>query len=172
MKKLLTGLLALLMLVSSVFVLSSCAKKPELDLEDAKEALEDAEYVVNYVEESDKNGVESYLSASKKVDGDDLWDTYDIKITKYEKASTAKLEYQIQKKQYEMTLEYYKLEIKKAKHYLSKYEKDLSSSEIDSYEGEIKELEKALEEYKEDYVIGRSGKYVWYGDLKALEATK
>ena len=164
MKKLLTGLLALLMLVSSVFVLSSCAKKPELDLEDAKEALEDAEYIVYYEDDTESTGVEEMLSARK--------DEYDITIIKFEKASTAKLAYQELKLEREYEIESLKLEIKSTKHMLSKYEKDLSSSEIDNYEDEIKEMEKKLEELQKETVIGRSGKYVWTGDLKALEATK
>ena len=46
------------------------------------------------------------------------------------------------------------------------------SDEIKALEDEIKDLEKELEEIKEDYVFGRSGKYVWYGDAKAIEDSK
>ena len=41
MKKFLTLMLAVLMLVSSVVVLSSCGAKPKLDLEKAADNLED-----------------------------------------------------------------------------------------------------------------------------------
>ena len=164
MKKLLTGLLALLMLLSSVFVLSSCAKKPDLDLEDAKDALEDADYIVYYEDDSDTTSIEEMLSARK--------DEYSLTIIKFEKSSTAKLAYQELKMEHEYEIEALKLEIKSTKHMLSKYEKDLSSAEIDSYEDDIKEMEKELEELQKETVIGRSGKYVWTGDLKAVEATK
>ena len=64
------------------------------------------------------------------------------------------------------------LEIKSVKHILAKYEKDLKSDEIKGYEDDLKDLEKELEEYKEEYVIGRSGKYVWYGTVDAIKDSK
>ena len=172
MKKILTGLLALVMLMSSVIVLSSCAKKPELDLEDAKKALEEAEYSVNYVEDSGEPGVVAYLSARKQIESDDEWDYYTVYIVECEKSSTASLLYKNMKMEYDQQIESLKMEIKVNKHMLKTYEKDMKSDEIKELEDDIKDLEKELEEYKKDYVIGKSGKYVWYGDAKAIEATK
>ena len=164
MKKLLAVLLVAAMLVSSVFVLSSCGKKPRLDLEKAKDALEDNDYYVSYSEKLDDAGLEERLSAYK--------DDHSLYIVKCEKASTAKLYYQMLKLEMDAKIESIEMEIKFTKHMLSKYEGDMTSSEIDELEDELKELEKELEEYKEDYVIGKSGKYVWYGDAKAIEDSK
>ena len=49
---------------------------------------------------------------------------------------------------------------------------DLTSDEIDELEEEIEEFEDEVKELKEECVCGRSGKFVWYGTKKALEATK
>ena len=164
MKKFLAGLLALLMLVSSVFVLSSCAKKPQLNLEKAKDALEDNDYRVSYSDDVEDPAYEERLYASK--------DDHYIVIVKFEKSSTAKLYYQQSKMELDQQIEALEMEIKLAKHLLKTYEDDMKSDEIKELEDEIKDLEKELEEYQEEYVIGRSGKYVWYGDAKAIEDSK
>jgi peptidoglycan hydrolase CwlO-like protein len=163
MKRFLTLVLALAILVSSAFVLSSCAKKPELDLEKAKEALEDADYVVRHDDDSDEPGYEENLYA---MNGDDV-----VVIIKFTKSSTAKLYYDQLKAQMDASIKESKFDIKLAKHMIKTYEDDLKSDEIDDYEDEIKELEEELEEY-EGYIIGRSGAYVWYGTEKAVEASK
>ncbi len=168
MKKLLTGLLALVMLVSSVFVLSSCAAKPELDLEDAKKNLEDEEWIVRFEDDKDLLGA-GYEETLTAYDKD--YEEY-ISIIKFEKAATAKLYYKQLKWEYDQSIESLEKEIEWAEHLLSKYEDDMKNDEIDELEDEIKELEKELEEYKEEYVIGRSGKYVWVGTEKAIEASK
>ena len=164
MKRLLTILLAVAMLVSSVFVLSSCGKKPRLDLEKAEKALEDNDYYVSYSDDIDEPGIEESLYAYK--------DEHTLVIVKFEKSSTAKLYYQQVKMQMEQEIESLEMEIKLTKHMLSKYDDDMDSDEIDDLEDELKDLEKELEEIKEDYVIGKSGKYVWYGDAKAIEDSK
>ena len=176
MKKILTGLLALVMLMSSVFVLSSCsAEKPELDLDDAKKALEEAEYDVTYDEKYDEPGIVARLYARKGIGEESEWGGYDdyyrVYIYECEKSSTASLLYKQQKKELEMEIEYYKMEIKYLEHILDKYEDDMDSEEINECKDEIKEMKKELEEL-EDYVVGKSGKYVWYGDAKAIKATK
>lgn len=164
MKKFLTLMLAVLMLVGSVVVLSSCGAKPKLNLEKAEEALKDNDYMVSYSDDVDEAGMEEALYAYK---GDNS-----LVIIKYAKSSTAKLYYQKMKMELDNEIEALELEIKMAKHMLDKYEKDLDSDEIDELEDEIKELEKELEEYEEDYVVGRSGKYVWYGTAKAVKDSK
>ena len=164
MKRLLTILLALLMLVSSVFVLSSCAQKPKLNLEKAEEALKDNDYYVSYDDDSSSTGVAEALYAYK--------DDHKLVIMKFEKSSTAKIAYEQLKMEYEHEIESMEMEIKAAKHTLKTYEDDMKSDEIKALEDEIKDLEKELEETKEDYVFGRSGKYVWYGDAKAIEDSK
>ena len=164
MKKFLTLMLAVLMLVGSVVVLSSCGAKPKLNLEKAEEALKDNDYMVSYSDDVDEAGMEEALYAYK--------DDNSLVIIKYAKSSTAKLYYQQMKMELDNEIAALELDIKMAKHMLDKYEKDLDSDEIDELEDEIKELEKELEEYEEDYVVGRSGKYVWYGTAKAVKDSK
>ena len=164
MKRFLTLALAVLMLVSSLVVLSSCAAKPKLNLEKAEEALKDEDYYVSFSDDVDETSIEQYLRAIK--DGDSLV------VIKFEKASTAKLAYQEKKLEMDYKIDSLELEIKSVKHILAKYEKDLKSDEIKGYEDDLKDLEKELEEYKEEYVIGRSGKYVWYGTVDAIKDSK
>ena len=164
MKKFLTLMLAVLMLVGSVVVLSSCGAKPKLNLEKAEEALKDNDYMVSYSDDVDEAGVEESLYAYKEGNS--------LVIIKFAKSSTAKLYYQQMKMEQEYEIKSLEFEIKAAKHMLDKYEKELDSDEIDELEDEIKELEKELEEYEEDSVIGRSGKYVWYGTAKAVKDSK
>ena len=164
MKKFLTLMLAVLMLVSSVVVLSSCGAKPKLNLEKAEEALKDNDYMVSYSDDIDEAGIEESLSAYKKDDS--------LMIVKFAKSSTAKLYYQQMKMELDYQLESIKLEIKTTKHLLAKYEKDMKSDEIKGLEDELKDLEKELEEFEETYVIGRSGKCVWYGTVDAIKDSK
>ena len=165
MKKILVVLLALAMLVSCVAIFASCGAKPQLDLEKAKDALEDADYDVSYEDDmSDYTPyIEEYLEA-----GDD--DDNEITIIRFADTKTAKLYYQSLKLERDYDIDTLKLQIKQAKHQLKKYEDDLSSDEIDALEDEIKELEKELEDMKDDYIIGRSGKVVWVGTKDAIKA--
>lgn len=164
MKRFLTLALAVLMLVSSLVVLSSCAAKPKLNLEKAEEALKDEDYYVSFSDDVDETSIEQYLYATKDDDS--------LVVIKFEKASTAKLAYQEKKLEMDYKIDSLELEIKSVKHILAKYEKDLKSDEIKGYEDDLKDLEKELEEYKEEYVIGRSGKYVWYGTVDAIKDSK
>ncbi len=164
MKRILTLALAVLMLVSSLVVLSSCAARPKLNLEKAEEALKDNDYFVSYSDDIDEPSIEEYLTAYKEDD--------QLTVIKFAKSSTAKLAYQEKKLEMDYKIDSLELEIKSVKHILAKYEKDLKSDEIKGYEDDLKDLEKELEEYKEEYVIGRSGKYVWYGTVDAIKDSK
>ena len=167
MKRILAAMLVVILAFSSVILLSSCAAKPEMDLEKAKDNLEDEDYSVNYSDEDNETGIEEYLSASK-TKGDD----YDyVRIIKFSDAKLAKLEYKGLKQDRDTYKKEIKLELEKYEYMLSKYDDELTSEEEDYIKEEIKELEKELEEY-DDYVIGRSGKTVWYGTKAAIEASK
>lgn len=170
MKKLLAVLLVLTMLVGTL-ALTSCGAKPELDLDDAKDALEDAEYTVMVEDDKDTlkemiPGLVEMLSARDK-DGDNT-----IYIYVFDNAKTAKLFYQQMTVSRDQEIEEKELMIKFYEHILDTYENDLSSDEISEYEDELKELKKDLEESKDEFCYGRSGKTVWYGTEKAVEATK
>ena len=167
MKKLLTSLLAIAMLLSCMALFSACAvSKPELDFDDAEDALEDAGYDV-YCEEEEWDGCK--VEALYAEDEND--ENY-LEIFKFEKASTAKLWYKSMKMDIEGEILEYEQEIEWIKHQLEKYEDEMKSDEIDALKDELKELEKDLEEFKEENVIGRSGKYVWYGTADAIKDSK
>ncbi len=167
MKRLFSLLLALVMIVGCVAMFASCAKEtPNEDYDDAKKALEDADYSVTASDEDLAPGQEAYIYAY-----DEDHDNY-IYIYWCEDISYAKLMYDNLKFEYEMEVEETKRYIKFCEKYLKMYEDDMKSDEIDEYEDNIKEAEEWLEELEEDYVIGRKGKMVWKGTVKAIKATK
>ena len=148
---------------SSVAILSSCGPKPELDLEDAAENLEDEKYDVTYDDDCDEAGIEERLSASNK-------DDY-LYVTVYADAKLAKLAYKELQMEMKQEKEYYKLQLEYYEHMVDEYGKELESEEEDYYKEAIKEIEEELEKYDE-YVIGRSGNTVWSGTKTAIEDSK
>ena len=162
MKKFLAAILMLIMVLSMV----SCVARPEMDLEEAKDNLEDEDYRVSYTDDEDDldAGYEEMLMASK--DDDYLY------VVKFGDVKSAKLAYEELKLEREAEIDETKLEIKKIEHLLKKYERDLDSDEIDEYEDELKELEDKLDDMKKEFVYGRSGKVVWYGTADAIDASK
>ena len=163
-----TKILTLILCIIMIFAITSCSAKPEFDLDNAKENLEDNDYTVNVYDENDEDdlapGETEKLVASNS-------DEY-ICIIIYEDTDMAKLTYEKWKFTYDSEIKTLELQIKTIKHILDKYEGDLTSDEIDDYEDEIKELNKNLEKTKEDYVFGISGKIVWYGTADAIEDSK
>ena len=181
MKRKLAVLLALAMLIGCVALFASCGAKPELDLEKAKDALEDEDYTVYYEDDmsDDVPYIEEYLSARDDDDNS-------ITIIRFADAKTAKLYYNTLKidrdneiAEIKADIKSLKAEIKASEQILKKYEDDMKSDEIEALEDEIeeledeiKDLEKELEDMKEDYVLGRSGKVVWTGTKDAIKASK
>jgi len=166
MKRLLAALLAFTMIILGVFSLASCGvgTAPELDFDDAKEALEEAGYEVRINEEPSSVDLEKTLYATKEGK------TISIKV--YKDSKSAKLAYEELKFQYDAGMDYAKLEIKQLKNKLNKYEDKLSSAEIDEIEDDIKEIEEELEEMKNETSFGRRGKIIWEGDVEAAKASK
>ena len=162
MKKTIKALVALMLVFCTLFSLTSCSV-PELDLEDAKENLEDEDYYVNYDEEGEP-GLEESLSARS---GDDFLYVYICESRKI-----AKLMYQELKLQLDYNIQSTEIEIKSVKHILNKFEDDMSDDEIDEYEDRLDELEDKLELLKKEYVFGKRGKTVWYGTKNAIEDSK
>ena len=144
--------------------------KPDLsDLEAVAERLEDADYYAVYSDDEDMLGV-GVVERLYAYENDD--DSNNILVVMvYESASLAKLAYDEAKLNADMEKKEIQLEIKSIKTILKEYSDELKSDEIDEYEDELKELEEELEEYK-DYVIGKSGKTVWYGTKQAIEDSK
>ena len=163
MKKFLSLLLAGIMIFSCLTVFASCASKPEMDLDDAEENLEDEDYYVSYDEDCDDPGYKERLSAYKNGDSLTIIVFSDSKLAeityKYLKNSLANFKKDLER------------EIKTMEHILKKYDDDMSSSEIDDMKDKIKDYKKELEEYDE-LVIGKSGKTVWYGTKDAIKDSK
>ena len=170
MTKTLKKVLFLSVVLTFVFALAGCGK-PELDFDDAKDNLEDKEYVVSLIEDNDllEPGVAKQFSAYKSNGEGDREVLY---MVEYEDAKSAKLAYKMYKLQLEQEEEALKLEIKILENQLKKYEDELKSEEIDDLEDEIKELEDELEDLKEAYIFGKNGKIIWYGTEKAVEDSK
>ncbi len=165
MKKLLVVLLALTMLVGTL-ALTSCGARPELDLDDAEDALEDADYYVDVDDDFDDPSIDEKLTAYSD-DHDDY-----ITITVYKDTKTAKLQYEKLKYESKVEKEYLEMQIEYYEHILDEYEDDLDSDDIDDLEDELKAIKKQLKNFDEENCIGRSGKTVWYGTKKAIEDTK
>lgn len=153
-------------IIVCVNVFSHHGIKPQLNIDDAKDALEDADYSVSYTDDEDDLaiGVKERLYA---YNDDDY-----ISIVVYEDAAYAKKQYEAAKIEFEAEIDLIKNSISILEYQLNHYEDDLSSDEIDDIEDEIKELEERLEEYDEEIVHGRSGNIVWYGTKNAAEDSK
>ena len=160
MKRILAAILLVVLTLSTVVLLASCGPKPELDLEDAKENLEDAKYSVIYNDDSSVAGVEESLSATNKDDK--------LYVTVYADAKLAKLAYKELQMGMKQEKEALKLELKRLEYMLDEYSKDIDEDDV---EEDIKYIEEELEAYDE-YVIGRSGNTVWYGTKTAIEDSK
>jgi hypothetical protein len=166
MKNIIKKSIALLLVLVSLFIVSSCSlftPKPNMDLEDAEDNLKDEDYFVVYNDEGSA-GIKENLVAY-----DD--DNY-LVIIYCETAKMANLQYRYYELNHERQIESYELKIKEYNYILSKFDKDLTSDEIDQKEDELKEIEKKLEELKKNYVIGKSGKIVWYGTKDAIKDSK
>ena len=167
MKKILSMLLALVMLVTCFMALSACAPRPYLkDLEEAAENLEDADYFATYTDDEDNLGV-GVVERLSAYDDDDNY----LYVIVYASNKLASLSYEELKAELEAEKESTKREIERIKHILKKFDGELKSDEIDEYEDELKDLEEELEEYK-NFVIGKSGKTVWYGTKDAIKDSK
>lgn len=180
MKKTLRSIIALMILLCTVFAISSCVAQPPKDLEKAADNLEDADYNVSYSDDEDELsvGIVERLYAS---DEDNF-----LMVIVFDNAKTAKLYYNNTKlslnqqiEEIKSEIEYNKSQIKYYEHILKQYDDDLSNSEadryeeyIDEYEEEIEDMMEELEELKKEYVLGISGKTVWYGTKQAIKDAK
>ena len=173
MKKIITLFTVAALLLCCMACFASCSggnvgTAPELDFDDAQEALEDEGYTVNVSEDSDEGPAEQTLYAHKYDDGDSV----SLTIIECKDSTLAKLTFDTLKLQYEMRIKNYENQIKMLERLLDKYDDDYNSDEIDEMEDEVKELKKSLEKMKEDYTFGIKGKIVWYGDNEAAKDSK
>ncbi len=174
MKKILSLVLALMMLVGGVLALSSCGKKvePNLDLAAAKTKLEAAEYTVSLVDKKEEldPGIAKQFRAYK--DGGEETDDQYIYIVEYKDKKLAKLYFEETKAQIDYQIASLKAEIEIMEKTLELYEAEMQSEDINELKDEIKELKEDLTDYEENYTIGIDGCFVWYGTVKAAEASK
>ena len=162
-----TKLLAICLILATLFCITSCGAKPKLNFEKAQKNLEDKDYMVMFSDDEDdlKPGMAAYLSAS---DGDENR----LVMIEYKDLKSAKLAYKEYKLSIESKIEEKELEIKELKNILKKYDADLDSEAIDNCEDEIKELQDEIKDLKKETLYGRSGKIFWYGTKDAVKASK
>ena len=173
MKKILSTVLAVVLLVGCIFTLASCSpksqgEKPELDLKKAAENLEDEDYTVAHVD--DKDSLEAYIEERLSAYDKDYENT--ITIVVFKDSKTAKLFYENRVKSIQEDIDYIEAQIEFYEHILKEYESKLDSDEIDEIEDDIKEMKEELEEYKEDYCYGIDDCTVWYGSADAVKDSK
>ena len=168
MKKFLSLLLAVVMILGCTLTLSSCfsflAAKPEMDLEDAMENLEDEDYVVAYDDDSEDPGYEEYLYARSEDDDS-------LTVVVFSDKKLANMYYDELKAQLKYQKEYIELEIKYTEYMLENYKKEFDSDDIDEMKDELKDLKKQLKKLDE-MVVGKKGTTVWYGTESAIEDSK
>ena len=155
----------LLTMIVFVLTLSSCTgfrqEKPNLDLEEAAEALEDAGYYVIYDdEESYEIGYAEYLEAYDDDEKIVICECLDVKI--------AKIFYNFFKTQYDAEIKALKVRIEAMEYMLEEYKSDMDSDEKSELKDDIKDYKEELE-ILESISIGRKGKFVWIATPEAIE---
>lgn len=159
MKKILSMLLVLVTMLTVCMSLVACGgPKPTLNLKKAEKNLEKNDYEVEFLDDEDyildEYGDEGY-AIEEVLYAEDDGDNY-IVIYKFKTARDAKLYFEIE--------DYEKAWSKLQKHVLKKFGDDMEKEERKDLEKDIKE--------SEEYVCGRSGKYVWFGTKDAVKDTR
>ena len=164
------ALCAVLIVVGAIIIIAGAGPKPELNLKTAQENLEYYDYKVNVehygTSRDDMDAVMFDCTLTAYNDYDDY-----IEIFVFEDASMAKAYYNKLKKEYEIDINGIKSQIELVEKSLKVYGDNLSKDLLEETEEELKELKDELKE-ESNYVIGRSGKYVWVGTKKAIENSK
>ena len=176
MKRLLSLLLATVLLVGCMFSLIACGNvgpKPELDLDTAAENLEDEDYEVEVIDDADELeeledsamcGVEEYLTAYKRVEKKNGEYKYlRLQIIVFEDSKTAKKYFEFIKLRYDMQVYELEQEIEELKDEIKDIEKEIEyvesqmefmqylMDEFDvDYDDEYEELEEEIDELKEE----------------------
>ena len=160
MKKIISMLLVLATMLTVCMSLVACGG-PKLDFKKAAKNLEKNDYSVEILdgdeyfhEREGALAIEEVLFAQSE-DGDN-----NLVILKFDSRKSAKMMQKLLEEMYGTKGSNYKF----TKYYLRKYGDDLDKDDR-------KALEKDLELMKE-CVVGRSGKYVWFGTENAIEDTK
>ena len=176
MKKILKSTVAILTIISCLLALVSCAR-PKKDLESAKNTLWRNGYTVTDTPSEDiaqilngitaKDGVPYSLITATTDDGNNLT------LIECNSVKLAKMIHQAIRLQLETEINENKLAIKTAKHILNKFGDELEDDKRQKYEQLIIDLKRENAELRDKLTgTGRSGKYVWTGDITAIRATK
>ena len=158
------GLIVVIILASLLFG----PAKPNFDLEDAADNLEDEDYYVSYSDDEDELSVGTVEKLTAYDDDNFLY------VTVYATKKLADMAYEELKLELEREEEDLKREINHYKYLIKKFEDELDDRDkLDYYEEVLEELEDELEELKDsEYVFGQSGKKVWYGTKDAIKDSK
>lgn len=172
-------LLALLLVICSVFSLASCSllgPKPPKDLEDVADELEDSKkYTAYWTDDEDDIGNPA-IKEKLRIYGidEDGYRDYDdyLEVTVFDTRRAAKLYYKELKTDHQYEIDECKNYIAQLKYLINHYEDDFDSDELDDLEDELKDAKKELEELQKEIVLGISGKRVWYGSKDTLKDIK
>ena len=178
MKKILKSTVAILTIISCLLALVSCAR-PKKNLESAKNNLRHNGYTVT---NTPSGNIAQILNGITAEDGvpyslitattDDYKITY-LTLIECNSVKLAKMIHQAIRLQLETQIKENKLAIKTAKHILNKFGDELEDAKRQDYEQLIIDLKEENAELRDKLIgTGRSGKYVWTGDITAIRATK
>ena len=156
--------------MGAIIIIAGAGPKPELNLKTAQENLEYYDYTV-FVEHygTSRDDADAVMYESTLYAYND-YDDY-IEIFVFEDTSMAKAYYNYLKKDYKIEINEIKALIKFTEKNLKYYEDTLSKDLLEDLEEELDEYKEELK-YSSDWIIGRSGKYVWTGTKKAIENSK
>ena len=160
--------LALILAMSCFMFVFACNKteKPNLDLSEARDNLEDREYDVEYI----RNSAEMYGAVIVYLEAYHYDNEEYIEILEFKSTKLAKSYYEVLKDEQEAEKIYFKAQINFYESLLKYCKDEMKSSEIDEIEDGIKEIKEELKEYEKE-IIGINGKYVWVGTIGAIEDT-
>lgn len=156
-------------LIMLTLTLASCGATPTFDLEKAAENLRERGYYVNYNDDYDDADYKDMkfketLTASKNGEY--------VQIYKFNDLRTAKLYYKFSKSQRNNVIKTLKYEIKILRHLMIRYAFKLEAEDFEDIMEEIEDYQDQIKELKKEYVVGRFGNVVWYGNKEAIEDTK
>ena len=153
-------IIALILLVSTLFTLTSCAFVPVYNSPELVVVLEKYGYDITDVDEEVQEGIVGYLYGSKKSTGDEIYYIY------CEDISSARSVYNYIKTTQKAKIAAIKMEIDKVEYALYKSEGVSASEKGDYYERYV-ELTEELESI-ESYTCGHGLNLVWYGTKQAV----
>ncbi|MBE6586446.1 MAG: hypothetical protein E7645_08035 [Ruminococcaceae bacterium] len=166
MKKNIIKLLAVILMLCCVLPLASCdQQKPPLDIDAVEENLKAAGYEVHITVDGQTAGIKESLYA---VDGNGNT----LSLIVCEKASSAKLYFEIIMLGHEQELEELQYNIQRYRHLLKIHEEEGSEEPLKAMEKNLAQAESDLEKKKKEASIGRSGNVVWFGTKDAVETSK